>query len=113
MKYFLLGAIGYPLLEILWRRRTHYSMSIAGGLSCLLISKMQKLPITRATRSIVCGMAITALEYTFGQIWNRRYQVWDYRKLPLNVKGQICAGYTALWCLLSYGALSVLDTFRK
>ena len=38
LKTFLVGAVGYPALEMLWRRRTHPSMALAGGAGMALQS---------------------------------------------------------------------------
>ena len=40
-RMFLFGAVAYPILELIYRRRTHYSMAIAGGISMLLIDKIR------------------------------------------------------------------------
>ncbi|MEG1015264.1 MAG: hypothetical protein RSI33_13555 [Clostridia bacterium] len=31
--------------------------------------------------------------------------MWDYRKTPLNLQGQICIPFTLAWCALSTAAL--------
>ena len=106
---FLLGAAGYPALELLTRGRTHYSMAIAGGLSLMLIRRVQRMRRSLSVRALLCGAGITAIEYACGRIWNRNWRVWDYRRMPLNHRGQVCLPYTALWCLLSASALTVMD----
>lgn len=106
VKSFILGAAGYPLLEMLYRGRTHYSMAIAGGISVCLIRQIQRTRYSLYTKSILCGLGITAVELLCGSIWNRRYTVWDYRRTPLNYKGQICLPYSLLWCGLSAAFLA-------
>ncbi|MBQ8556248.1 MAG: hypothetical protein IJ438_10320 [Clostridia bacterium] len=113
LRTFLLGAVGYPALELLTRGRTHYSMAIAGGASTLLIRHLSRLPIGRGKRAILCGLGITGIEYACGRLWNRSYRVWDYRSMPLNWRGQICLPYTLLWCGLSAGLLTVIDFHRR
>lgn len=102
---FTIGGIGYGLLEILWRRRTHISMILAGGI-CLLIFEL----ITRkcknlslATKAAIAALAITLIELIFGVIFNLLLglSVWDYSSLPFNFLGQICPLYCGLWFLLS------------
>ncbi|MGN0779509.1 MAG: hypothetical protein ACI4MJ_10200 [Aristaeellaceae bacterium] len=102
---FLLGAAGYPLLEIISRGRTHYSMALAGGLSCLLIHGVNRLKEPLPVRAVIGGLCVTGVEALCGLIWNRQYQVWDYRGLPLNWRGQICLPYTMLWSLLAWGLM--------
>lgn len=106
---FLLGAAGYPMLELLYRRRTHYSMSLAGGLSAMLIGKVSRTAIPRVAKPLVCAAGITGIEALCGSIWNREHQVWDYRHVPLNWRGQVCLPYSLLWCGLSAGLLGYLD----
>lgn len=107
MQEFLLGAAGYPALELLWRGRTHRSMALAGGLSMMMLHRINGLQTGRMRKAVMGGLGITAIEAACGMIWNRSHQVWDYRKMPLNWKGQICLPYTALWCLLSVAALQL------
>lgn len=110
---FLIGAAGYPLLELAYRGRTHYSMAIAGGLSMVLIRRMAKKRCSLPVRILACGAGITGIEYLCGIIWNRRYTVWDYRNQRLNFHGQICLRFTAIWCLLSSLALGALALANK
>ncbi len=112
-KLFLLGALGYPTLELAWRGRTHYSMSIAGGMSMLLIGRIRKLPLSFPMRALLCGLGITGVECLCGRIWNRAYQVWDYRRMPLNYHGQMCLPYTLAWCGLGAAMMKLLDAFDQ
>lgn len=113
LKTFILGAAGYPMLEVLTRGRTHWSMALAGGASTVLIRQVHALPIRRGAQAMLCGAGITAVEYAVGRMWNREHQVWDYRRVPLNREGQICLPYSLLWCALSAGALRVMDMGMK
>ena len=101
MRYFLIGAAGYPLLEIAWRGRTHYSMAIAGGLSTVLLHRISRTKVQPFLQCIWGGVGITAVEAVCGRIWNNHYQVWDYRRMPLNWRGQVCLPYSLLWCGLA------------
>lgn len=99
---FLIGAAGYCTLELCVRKRTHWSMGLAGG-SCLLLirriaSKLRKGIIKKC---IVSSIAITGVELLCGLIWNRQKKVWDYSNMPLNYKGQICLPFSLLWMALS------------
>ena len=105
---FLLGAAGYPVLEMLYRRRTHYSMAIAGGLGACIIRSISRIDASLTTKALLCGTGITGVELLCGLIWNRRHQVWDYRNMPLNLQGQICLPYTLLWCALSLCMLPLM-----
>lgn len=98
---FTAGFAGYPLLELLWRGRTHWSMALAGGLAGVLL-----YPIcTRRHARLVCcktAAVITAIELVFGIIFNviLRKNVWDYSHKRWNLWGQICLPYCMLWFLL-------------
>ena len=109
LRTFLFGAVCYPALELLTRRKTHYSMALAGGMSTVLIRRISRFPISRFARVLLCGAGITAVEYGCGCVWNRAYRVWDYRRMPMNWRGQICLPYTLLWCGLSACLLACLD----
>ncbi len=101
---FLLGGVGYGLIELLWRGRTHFSMVITGGAClvavCALNTKMQGKNIF--LRAAACAAAITAVEFCVGMLVNRALQmdVWDYGGMPGNILGQICPLYSFLWFLL-------------
>ena len=112
---FVLGAVAYPLLEMLWRGRTHPSMSLTGGLCLWMLSRLSRTAADRPLwqQSLLGGLMITGVEYGVGKLCNRRYQIWDYRRAPLNVQGQICLPYTAAWCALSYAALGVMKRLSR
>lgn len=101
MKSFFIGALGYPLLELCWRGRTHISMAVAGGCCAELLHCASKRKGSLCLKAALCGLGITGIEAACGLVWNRRHQVWDYRRLPLNWCGQVCLPYTLLWCGLS------------
>ncbi|MBE5796349.1 MAG: hypothetical protein E7327_03115 [Clostridiales bacterium] len=106
---FLFGAIGYPALELLTRGRTHYSMALAGGASAVLIGRIRAIRAPLGIRALMSAAGITGIEYACGCIWNREHRVWDYRRMPLNCRGQICLPYSALWFCLSAGMLAAMD----
>ena len=110
---FILGALAYPMMEVLYRGRTHYSMGIAGGLSVLLIDGIRRLPGGFIGKSFLCGAGITGIEYLCGLVWNIEYRVWDYRSKPLNIQGQICLSYSLLWCILGASLMAAMDYHDK
>lgn len=110
---FLLGAAGYPLLEILCRGRTHPSMLLAGGLSCAAIHRIGQISAPLIWRSLLGGISVTGIEAACALIFNRDHQVWDYRHLPLNWRGQICLPYFLLWCALSGGVMCIDNSRQK
>ena len=104
---FYTGGTVYFSLELLYRGRSHGSMFLAGGLCFLLIGHMNrvepKLPLP--VRAVVGALIVTMVELGVGMVFNRQYQVWDYRDQPGNFMGQICPLFSALWIPLSLAAV--------
>lgn len=98
---FLLGAAGYPVLELLFRGRTHYSMALAGGMSALALRRIRRMPVSLGGKAVLGACAITGVEAVCGFLWNKKHCIWDYRAMPMNWRGQICLPYTLLWGVLS------------
>lgn len=112
---FLIGALSYGLIEILWRGSTHWTMALTGGACVLLLHAWNRrnfaLPLgDKCAMGCVC---ITAVELAVGWLVNLRLGmgVWDYSGRPLNLLGQICPEYSAYWYLLSYPAVAVSNFF--
>ncbi len=105
----LAGGFLYCLLEILFRGYTHVSMFILGGLCFVGIGLVRRRyadgPL--AKKLLLSGGTVTLLELVCGMIVNVALglSVWDYTDMPLNLFGQVCVPYTALWCLLSVPAM--------
>lgn len=114
---FGIGAIGYGLIEILWRGRTHWSMLCAGGIAFLGLSKIsERLKNAHLFIKAFAGcMFITTVEYIFGILFNiiLKRKVWDYSHMPLNIGGQICALYSFFWLILSFLFIPISDKIRR
>ena len=119
---FYLGGFAYMTLEFVWRGRSHGSMFLLGGACFLLIGRLNRLlrRIMPALRLMAFSGIITALELLTGLLVNRDHTVWDYRKLPLQFRGQICVPYALLWIPVSFlamilhtGAEKVLGTGKE
>ena len=107
---FFIGAIGYSLLELAWRGRTHWTMALTGGFCVLVLYGIaQALPREPLlVKSIYGAFTITAIEFWVGCLVNLHLHmgVWDYTAMPYNLLGQICPFYTILWfflCLFCFG----------
>ena len=102
---FSIGAVGYGLIEIIWRGYTHWSMLGAGGICFMffgtLSEKFKKAGLF--IKSLIGSTFVTAVEFIFGIVFNiiLKKNVWDYSKMPMNIGGQICMLYSCLWVLLS------------
>lgn len=115
---FLAGSCAYPTLEMAWRGRTHYSMAIAGGVCLCLIDWVCCGSLERKslfTRCLAGAGLITGVELAAGLIVNTGLGlgVWDYSKLPLNILGQVCLPYSALWFGLTVPAMALCRLCRR
>ena len=101
----LFGGGCYLLLELLWRKRTHWSMGLIGGIAFLLLFLVFTRigPERLLLKGVVGAVMITAVEFLGGAVVNMRlkWNVWDYSNLPANLYGQVCLLYSGLWFLLS------------
>lgn len=111
-KSWLLGMIGYPCLELLWRGRTHLSMGLAGGMGCAAICRCARGRGGLLSRALKSACAVTAIEYAVGRFFNRRHHIWDYRGLRGHIHGQICPQYFLAWCLLSSLVIKVAEAHK-
>ena len=94
---FCVGGLSYVGLELLWRGRSHSSMFLAGGTAFLLLGTLGRATQSPLLRALGSAGVITAVELTAGLLFNRSHQIWDYRQLPYNYKGQICLPFSLLW----------------
>ena len=114
---FILGAVGYAAIEIIWRGRTHWSMMIAGGLCFILFSMVAEMLNGKSllVKAAVCAVGVTAIEFIFGVVFNiwLKMGVWDYSNVPFNVMGQICPMFSILWAGVAIAFLPLADAINK
>jgi len=114
---FTIGGIGYALIELMWRRRTHLSMVLAGGICFVLFAviakRLKRAPLY--VKVAVCALTVTLIELIFGVVFNRMLgmNVWDYSNQPFNFLGQICPAFTLMWAGLSLIFLPLADFINK
>ena len=98
---FILGAVGYAAIEVIFRGRTHWSMMIAGGLCLILFSMVSELLSGKSIllKAALCAVGVTAIEFIFGVVFNiwLGMGVWDYSDVPFNLMGQICPIFSIMW----------------
>ena len=111
---FFVGALGYGEIEVIYRGSTHWTMLLEGGICLLILRSLdyclpKRIPLL--CRCAAGAGCITAVELTFGIVFNRLLQlsVWDYSNQWGNLWGQICPRYSFYWFLL---CLPVFTTFR-
>lgn len=117
IQIFLIGALGYGIIEILWRGFTHPTMLLAGGVCFLAMTEIADYfrDFSTFKKSILASFFITAIEMIIGVIVNigLNLEVWDYSGLPLNILGQISLIYSILWFFLSFIIFKVLGRIKK
>lgn len=103
---FLVGCVGYGMMEIAFRGYTHWSMVLTGG-ACLVSLyyinlAIKNTPIT--IKAAIGALIITLYEFSVGLIVNKWYglNVWDYSALKGNYLGLICPYFTFLWFFLCF-----------
>ena len=114
---FIIGAVGYAAIEIIWRGRTHWSMMIAGGLCFILFSMVAEMLNGKSllVKAAVCAVGVTAIEFIFGVVFNiwLKMGVWDYSNVPFNIMGQICPMFSLLWVGVAIAFLPLADAINK
>lgn len=114
---FSIGAIGYGIIEILWRGFTHPSMLTAGGICFCFFAKMGEKLKNKGLllKGIIGSGFVTFIELIFGVIFNiiLKKKVWDYSRMPFNFCGQICALYSFFWVILSIIFIPFADFVSK
>lgn len=116
---FLFGVGGglYAVIEILWRGHTHWTMAVLGGacfLICGAVNEWLSWDTPLWIQALICCGAVTLAELAAGLILNTwlGLGIWDYSRMPFNLAGQICLGYSCLWYLLSIPAIVLDDWIR-
>ena len=101
---FNFGYAAYSAIELSFRKYTHYSMGIAGGVCFLSIHKIYKKykSLSLFKKCVIGSMVITLTEFIFGIIFNKilKKNVWDYSQMPFNIMGQVCPLFSVLWAFL-------------
>jgi uncharacterized membrane protein len=114
---FILGAVGYAAIEVIWRGETHWSMMIAGGLCFILFSMVSELfeGWSILLKAVVCAVGVTAVEFIFGAVFNLwlGMGVWDYSGRAFNILGQICPDFTVLWAGIALAFLPLADIINR
>lgn len=113
----LIGGAVYSLIEIMFRGYTHWTMGVVGGvcfLLCGLLNELFTFEMSLVFQGIICGGIITIIELVAGLILNiwLGMGIWDYSNLPLNLWGQICPAFSAVWIIAGMFAVVVDDYLR-
>lgn len=114
---YVIGAVGYSLLEIIWRGYTHWSMTITGGLcfSIIYLYNKHNKKHNLFSKCFIGALIITTIEFVVGCIVNIALglNVWDYSRLHLNILGQISLLFCGLWFLLCFPVLYLCNYLQR
>lgn len=114
---FTASGISYCFIEILWRRYTHWTMAIIGGICFLILFRIftsfEKISLIK--KCLIGSGIITSIEFISGCIVNiwLKMGIWDYSSLPVNILGQVCLIYSFLWTLLSIPIVYLSNKINK
>ena len=103
---FIIGGLGYGLIETLFSGATHWSMLLTGGAVLLtfyyLNRQFKSAPIF--LKALGGAAVITLYELAVGVVVNLwlGMNVWDYSRLSGDLWGQICPLFTFLWFILCF-----------
>lgn len=114
---FIMGAVGYPCIEMLYRSgHTHWVMAIVGGIALLSIIDINYFLKQKniVLRLILSTISVTFIELIAGIFINKIFKmhVWDYSKLDYNFCGQICLKFSFYWMLLCLAVIVMFEFLR-
>ncbi len=101
---YVIGALGYSIIEIIWRGNTHWTMTLTGGVCFVLVYFTNlRMRFKKLWEKCLFGSGIiTSVEFSVGCLVNLvlKWNVWDYSGMHFNILGQVCLLYSGLWFLL-------------
>lgn len=115
---FLVGYCTYISIEVTYRNISYPIMGICGGLSILLLDKINDNISWNIDLCLqgLCGSAlITFFELIIGEIALHTSLLpimWDYSNVPLNFDGVICLPFSIAWFFLSILAIFLADAIN-
>jgi len=97
---FILGGIIYMGIEVLYDNTSDRCMGFIGGLAFVISSILLMFNLPYLINCLLIGVIVTVLELIGGLVFNRKYHIWDYRKLPFNILGHVCLLFTVIWIVV-------------
>ncbi len=112
---FLIGAVGYFSLELMWRGYSHWTMAVTGGVCFFALYRINEIKQPFIVKCALGSMMITAVELAVGCVVNLIFEldVWDYSDRAVNLLGQICPLYSALWFVISAPAMWLCSIIKN
>jgi uncharacterized membrane protein len=115
---FCVGFCGYLLLEIIFRGHTYAMSGILGGISIVLIDKLNdwiSWDVDILLQGVIGSCIITYFELIVGELAKQSGLLpimWDYSNVVLNYDGVICAPFSVIWIFLSIAAVFIADAIN-
>lgn len=115
---FLVGYCLYTTIEVLFRGYSYPASGLMGGLSLVIIDKINdevSWDVDLSIQAFTGALVITVIELIVGKI--AKYTtllpvMWDYTDLPMNVDGIICLPFFLTWVGLSVVAIFLADAIN-
>ena len=117
------GGTVYFLIEVAFKTITGHPERISWTM--LVVAMLLCIPVERCgaqipwqcplwLQALACTILVTAVELVVGAVLNLwlKLDVWDYSALQLNLYGQICPQYSALWWVLCLVFIPCFDWLR-
>lgn len=117
LSLFILGGIGYGIIEVIYRFRTYPLMILCGGITILLLDKLNDYiswDMDILLQGCIGSALITGMEFIIGNLYLAGLvpKMWDYSNVWLNYKGIICLPFSLIWIALSIFAIMLADTIN-
>lgn len=116
---FVMGAVGYYMLEVLWRGYSHWTMAFTGGICFTIlyfIANSERLKnVSLLLKCALGSLSITVIEFVVGLIVNKwlMWHVWDYSDMYFNLMGQICLLFSLIWFFLCFPAMYLCKACKR
>ena len=115
---FVVGYCLYTTIEVLFRGYSYPASGLMGGLSIVIIDKINDettWDVDLSIQAFAGALVITVIELIVGKI--AKYTtllpvMWDYTDLPMNVDGIICLPFFLAWVGLSVVAIFLADAIN-
>lgn len=114
---FLIGAVLYNFIEILFRGYTHWTMGIVGGVCmvtlCHTFGKVLRMAWWK--KCLLGAVIITGLELVTGCIVNlwMGWNIWDYSQRRFQFLGQVCLLFSVFWFFLCIPVVWISKAFHR
>lgn len=112
---FWFGGSTYVTFEVFFRGYSHWTMFLLSGILFLYIDALNEIWDWNIVTQTLCGtLSVVAAEFFAGCILNLYLglNIWDYSNMPLNLIGQICLLFAALWIPIVVLAIFLSDVIR-